>query len=129
MLTNFSCTFRIYYDDTDATGVVYHAQYLKYFERARTEWLRRLGYSQERLRTELNQAFTVVSVAVDYKSPARLDDLVEVTVDISKRGRASLVFAQSMRRDNLLLAQGTFRVASVSADLFKPQAIPAALQT
>ena len=124
----FQWPIRIYYEDTDATGVVYHAHYLKYFERARTEWLRALGFDQEQLRRQENLAFTVVSAQLDFKRPARLDDQIMVSAHVSRQRRASLEFSQTIQRDETLLAQGRFRVACISADQFKPCALPSALQ-
>lgn len=125
--TQFTLPLRIYYEDTDASGVVYHAQYFKYFERARTEWLRALGYDQERLRTELNLAFTVVSAQVEYRQPARLDDEIRVTVTLIKQRKASLKFEQMVHCGPKPLTQASFRIASVSADTFRPRAIPDAI--
>jgi acyl-CoA thioester hydrolase len=89
---------RVYWEDTDASGVVYHANYLKWFERARTEWLRALGYSQDKLMTEVSIAFTVASIEILYRRPARLDDEVEVFTSIAELKNVSLTFSQVLRR-------------------------------
>lgn len=122
--TQFTWPLRIYYEDTDVSGVVYHAQYLKYFERARTEWLRALGFDQEHLRTELNLAFTVVSAQVQYRKPARLDDEIQVATLLDKHHRASLMFTQTIYCEQRLLVQANFRIACIDAATFKPRAIP-----
>src|SRR5450755_2820901 len=96
--TAFSLAVRIYWEDTDAVGVVFYANYLKFFERARTEWLRGLGFAQERMRAEAGIAFVVTETSVRYRLPARLDDLLDVTVQVVHRGLASLVVAQRASR-------------------------------
>ena len=122
---------RVYWEDTDAGGVVFYANYLKFFERARTEWLRELGFSQETMRSEQGAMFVVSSTAVNYLSPARLDDELEVTVAVRERGRASLAFHQQAWRvaladgtPALLLAEGTIRIGCVDSGTFKPRRIP-----
>ncbi|WP_293391792.1 tol-pal system-associated acyl-CoA thioesterase [Nevskia sp.] len=125
--SGFSWPLRVYYEDTDVSGVVYHANYLKFFERARTEWLRSLGYSQESLRHEVQVAFTVSRVEVAFRSPARLDDELIVTVAIAELKRASLVMTQQLRLgdvDGKLLAEAEVKVVSVDATSFKPCALP-----
>lgn len=126
----FSMPIRVYYEDTDGSGVVYHAGYLRYFERARTEWLRALGFSQQALHEMLGIAFTVTRLNVDYLRPARLDDLLTVTADVSDCRRASLSFAQNLRREGESkdLARAEVRVACVSADTFRPCGMPQALR-
>jgi acyl-CoA thioester hydrolase len=120
---------RVYWEDTDAGGVVFYANYLKFFERARTEWLRSLGHQQERMRTETGMVFVVTDTAVRYLRPARLDDLLAVTVDVKQAGRAQMTIAQqawrvSPRGDDELLAEGTIRIGCVDAGTFRPQRIP-----
>ncbi len=121
--------FRVYYEDTDASGVAYHANYLRWFERARTEWLRSLAVGQERLRLELGVAFTVADLSIEFRRPARLDDALEVITVIGQLRRASIEFQQALTRpvDGLRLAQARVRVGCVSAESFRPQAIPAEL--
>lgn len=123
----FSWPLRVYYEDTDLSGVVYHANYLKFFERARTEWLRALGCSQERLRGEVQVVFTVSQINVAFRSPARLDDELEATVAVTELKRASLVLSQTLRlreQPDRLLASAEVRVVSVDAASFRPTALP-----
>ena len=115
---------RVYYEDTDVSGVVYHANYLRWFERARTEWLRGLALGQEQLRVQHGIAFTVANLSVDYLKPARLDDELEVITVVSEIGRASLGFGQSVRRAGVELARATVRVGCVDAASFKPRRLP-----
>jgi acyl-CoA thioester hydrolase len=125
----FRFQLRVYWEDTDAGGVVFYANYLKFFERARTEWLRALGHGQEQLRQESGVVFVVTDTAVRYLSPARLDDVLAVTVDVKHAGRAQMTIAQQawrQRRDEpeTLLAEGTIRIGCVDAGTFRPQRIP-----
>ena len=115
---------RVYWEDTDAGGVVFYANHLKFFERARTEWLRALGVSQQRLREDTGAIFVVAETAVRYLEPARLDDLLQVSVRLVEAGRASMQLAQQTRRDGALLAVGTIRIGCVDAASFKPRRIP-----
>jgi acyl-CoA thioester hydrolase len=123
----FSWPTRVYWEDTDAGGVVYHAQYLAFLERARTEWLRARGKGQELLRVEHDLVFAVRAMRIDFRSPARLDDALDVTVALRQCRRASLVIAQSVRRDGVLLLDAEVRVAALNASDFRPRAIPDAL--
>ena len=127
-MTDFRHTLRVYWEDTDAGGVVFYANYLKFFERARTEWLRSLGHEQERLRAEHGTMFVVTDTAVRYRQPARLDDLLDVTVQVVHAGRARLSIQQQVwRRDgqeSALLAEGTIRIGCVDTGTFRPQRIP-----
>ncbi|PPE71613.1 tol-pal system-associated acyl-CoA thioesterase [Caldimonas thermodepolymerans] len=118
---------RVYWEDTDAGGVVFYANYLKFFERARTEWLRALGHSQERMRREAGVMFVVVHTEVKYLAPARLDDLLHVTVQVREAGKAALVIAQEAWRDGTLLAQGDIKIGCVDASTFRPRRIPAGI--
>ena len=133
----FSFALRVYWEDTDAGGVVFYANYLKYFERARTEWLRSLGFGQERMRIESGVMFIVTDTSLRYLRPARLDDLLDITVQVEHAGRARMTIAQQAWRresatagtsvdapDRQLLAQGTIRIGCVDAETFKPQRIP-----
>lgn len=124
---DFSHAVRVYWEDTDAGGVVFFANYLKFFERARTEWLRSRGYGQERLRTDTGAMFVVSDTSVRYFSPARLDDELRVTVRIVDAGRASMTIEQHAFRGEELLAQGSIRIGCVDAGTFKPRRIPSAL--
>lgn len=115
---------RVYWEDTDAGGIVYYANYLKYFERARTEWLRSLGVEQGVLRQRLGAMFVVSSTAMRYLRPARLDDVLEVTVAVREAARVSLHLEQQALRGTELLAQGDVRIACVDAPTLKPRRIP-----
>lgn len=125
-LPTFTWPVRVYYEDTDASGVVYHAQYLKYFERARTEWLRAMGFSQHAMRGRLEVVFTVANLQVDFLRPARLDDDLRVTVTVADLRRASLHFEQTLARkgDGALLSRAAVRVGCVDTAAFRPCALP-----
>ena len=110
-----------------AGGVVFYANYLKFFERARTEWLRTLGFSQQAMRLEDQAMFVVTDTQVRHRQPARLDDLVEVTVRVAESGRASLVLEQQAWRDGTLLAEGRIRIGCVDAASLRPRRMPPAL--
>ena len=120
---------RVYWEDTDAGGVVFYANYLKFFERARTEWLRSMGIEQHALRERTNAIFVVSDTALRYLRPARLDDLLDVTVSLRESGRASMTIAQQAWRGSELLAEGEIRIGCVDAGTFRPCRIPAPLQT
>ncbi|WP_233505824.1 tol-pal system-associated acyl-CoA thioesterase [Rhodoferax lacus] len=115
---------RVYWEDTDAGGVVYYANYLKFFERARTEWLRALGLEQSALQAQADCIFVVAEVQLRYLAPARLDDLLTITVKVTERGRASLQLQQQAWRGDTLLAEGQVRVGCVRASTLKPCRIP-----
>ncbi|WP_025601526.1 tol-pal system-associated acyl-CoA thioesterase [Burkholderia sp. WSM2230] len=115
---------RVYYEDTDAGGIVFYANYLKFFERARTEWLRACGVDQNRLADETGAIFIVRSTAVDYRAPARLDDIVKVVSRIERLGKASVDFAQEAWRGGTLLASGSIRIGCVERTALRPAAIP-----
>jgi acyl-CoA thioester hydrolase len=123
----FRHTLRVYWEDTDAGGVVFYANYLKFFERARTEWLRSLGHSQQRLREETGAIFVVAETRIRYLRPARLDDRLEVTVELLDAGRATMSIAQQALRGSELLAEGTIRIGCVDAATLRPRRIPLAL--
>lgn len=125
MTAQFRWPVRVYYEDTDAGGVVYHTGYIRYFERARTEWLRALGYSQQRLAQEEGVLFTVVDLAIRFRRPARLDDLLEVVTQAEVAG-ASVLFTQAVQGpDGAVLADGEVRVACVDAARMRPRRLPA----
>jgi acyl-CoA thioester hydrolase len=117
---------RVYYEDTDAGGVVYYANYLKFMERARTEWLRSLGFEQDRVRDREGVLFAVRRVEVDYLRPARFNDKLEASVRLAGRRKASLTFDQEVRAADggQVLARGRVRVACLDAERFRPAAIP-----
>ncbi|MBP9713582.1 MAG: tol-pal system-associated acyl-CoA thioesterase [Sterolibacterium sp.] len=114
MSRNFVLPVRVYYEDTDAAGMVYYANYLKFMERARTEWLRQLGFQQSRMVEVQGVAFVARSAAVDYLKPARLDDLLEIDTRVASVGRAQVVFDQRVLRGAEILAQGLMRIACVN---------------
>jgi len=126
---SFQFPIRVYWEDTDAGGIVFYANYLKYFERARTEWLRSLGIGQRQLRETSGGIFVVGETAVRYHHPARLDDELLVTARVETAGRASLGLAQEAFRasDRALLCEGTIRIGWVDAVTLKPARIPANL--
>ena len=115
---------RVYWEDTDAGGVVFYANYLKFFERARTEWLRHLGVGQQALREATGAMFVVTDTKLRYRAPARLDDLLQVTVELRHRGSASLTIVQQAWRDDTLLAEGEIRIGCVDDGTFRPRRIP-----
>lgn len=122
----FRLPVRVYYEDTDAGGVVYYANYLKYLERARTEWLRSLGWDQQELVERRGVLFAVRSLQADYRAPARLDDRLSIELRVEAFGRASVDFAQCVRResDDNELMTARVRVACLDAATFRPAAIP-----
>ena len=120
----FRHTLRVYWEDTDAGGVVFYANYLKFFERARTEWLRQLGVGQQALRERTGAMFVVTETRVRYRAAAHLDDELAVTVLLRQRGRASMTLAQQAWRDATLIAEGEIRIGCVDHGTFKPCRIP-----
>jgi acyl-CoA thioester hydrolase len=130
-VTGFEYSIRVYWEDTDAGGVVYYANYLKFMERARSEWLRDLGFGQTALRDELGVVFVVRRVEIDYLAPARLDDLLAIETRLNQTTRTCLTVAQTLVA-HTLLAQARVELvclhaASVDAGRFKPARIPAPL--
>ena len=125
----FRWPLRVYYEDTDAGGIVFYANYLKFFERARTEWLRAAGVGQQQLSTETGCMFVVKSASIDYHAPAKLDDLLEISVRIQKLGRASVMFTQEAwcmsGHQPVRLCTGIVRVGCVDVSLMRPTEIPA----
>ncbi len=123
----FTWPVRVYYEDTDAAGIVYHAAYLKFFERARTEWLRHLGLDQARLRQEQGLVFALASAQVRWLHPARLDDLLRVSAEVYSCGKVSIEFDQrAVRADTgLVLAEARTRVGCIDAKTMKPRRLPA----
>ena len=130
MTAAFCWPVRVYYEDTDAGGIVYYANYLKFLERARTEWLRAAGIAQQRLAEETRRVFVVRQAAIDYHAPAKLDDQLEITLDVEKLGRASVEFLQQIwlaaddGSDRRLLCSGRIRIGCVDADTMRPAAMP-----
>ena len=132
----FTIPVRIYYEDTDAGGVVYYANYLKFFERCRTEWLRDIGHEQADLLRDPGIAFVVRSVNVDYLKPARLDDQLMIGLEVEKITRAQIFFRQHIRRANPAndgewdeLVTGTIQIVCVNSALMKTTSIPPLLRT
>ena len=144
--STFSWPVRVYYEDTDAGGVVYHSNYLNFMERARTEWLRALGFEQTYLRDVLKVIFVVHSAQIAFKKPAKFNDLLTISSEIGKIGQGSLQFLQKIsvnqpsnqpskqpsnqlsnqpsHAETVMLVEATIKVACVDADTFKPTAIP-----
>jgi len=132
----FSWPARVYWEDTDGGGIVYYANYLRFLERARTEWLRSLGHSQQALAADPGIVFTVVSLSVDYRRPARLDDELTITCEPRLEGAATIRFAQRIYRHadappegGRPLLEASVRVACVDARSFRPKRLPAFLST
>lgn len=125
----FQWPMRVYWEDTDAGGIVFYANYLKFFERSRTEWLRSLGIEQQRLRESTGGIFVVTETTVRYHRPARLDDELIVTARLIEKSRASLIIGQSAllksEQSPMLLCEGTIRIGWVDAASLKPARIPA----
>lgn len=120
---------RVYYEDTDTGGVVYYANYLKFFERGRTEWLRSLGVDQRELAAREAIMFVVKQASIEYHHPAHLDDQIDITTHIAKIGAASISFEQSAQRDGRQLVDGRIVVCAVHAQTFKPTRLPSSLRT
>ena len=123
----FQWQVRVYYEDTDSGGVVYYANYLRFMERARTEWMRALGFEQDRLIREEGIVFAVRSANVEFLRPARFNDLLSVSLDIVQRGRASLTFHQQVARcadEQTPLCSGQIKIACLEAATFRPHPIP-----
>jgi len=127
MRTVFEHPIRVYWEDTDAGGIVFYANYLKFFERARTEWLRALGIGQHALREATGGMFVVSETTVKYHRPAKLDDQLRVTATLAEGGRASLVIAQQAWLGETLLCEGTIRIGWVDAATMKPARIPSSV--
>ncbi len=124
MMQTFNWPVRVYYEDTDAGGVVFYANYLKFFERARTEYLRAAGFEQDQLMTEAGVIFVVRSVQVDYLKPARFNDLLQVTAEVTLAKKTSFMFKQQVIRENTVLCQGDIRIACLDVHSMRPKAIP-----
>ncbi len=125
-MKKFDIIARVYYEDTDAGGIVYHANYLKFMERARTEWVRSLGIDQQKL-LEQSLAFVVIDMQIAFKQSAVLDDLICITCEVVNIKRASLEFAQTITRDNKVLVSAAVKVACVNTRISRPVGIPAPL--
>jgi acyl-CoA thioester hydrolase len=123
----FEHAVRVYWEDTDAGGIVFYANYLKFFERARTEWLRALGIGQQVLRDETGGMFVVSETHVKYLQSAKLDDLLRITAQLQTSGRASLTITQQAWREDQLLCEGTIRIGWVQVQDLKPARIPSSV--
>ena len=120
----FSVPFRVYWEDTDAGGVVYYANYLKFLERCRSDWLRALGIDQHRLRAERQLQFAVVSITVDFLRPALLNDEILVTAELERLSGATIVFKQTILRAGVQLIDASVRAACLDSGTLKPRPIP-----
>ena len=125
----FTFPVRVYYEDTDAGGVVYHAKYLNFFERCRTEWLRQLGYEQDVLKTTQDVLFVVSALSINYLQPALFNEQLKVTAEVTDLGASRLIMEQQILRmsvagDTTVLAQGSVTLACVDSQQFKPKRIP-----
>ncbi|KGQ36601.1 tol-pal system-associated acyl-CoA thioesterase [Gallibacterium genomosp. 1] len=124
MKNNSTYPVRIYYEDTDAGGVVYHSRYLHFFERARTEFLREKGFSQNEIIQQQGIAFVVKQMEIDFRYPACLDDLLIVETTLVEVKNASLVFTQKLIQENKLYCSAIVKVACVNINLMKPTSLP-----
>jgi len=124
----YSFPVRVYFENTDAGGVVYHSEYLKFLERARTEWLRRLGYEHQALARDHRVLFVVTSMAIEFSRPARLDDSLAVSVRLESLGKVRCTFLQEVRRDDEVLVKAKVTVAAVTGEGMKPVEIPEGLR-
>jgi acyl-CoA thioester hydrolase len=124
----YSFPVRVYFENTDAGGVVYHSEDLKFLERARTEWLRRLGYEHQALARDHRVLFVVTSMAIEFSRPARLDDSLAVSVRLESLGKVRCVFLQEVRRDDEVLVKAKVTVAAVTGEGMKPVEIPEGLR-
>ena len=131
MSATFVWPVRVYYEDTDTAGVVYYANYLKFMERARTEWLRSFGFEQDVLIRDEKLIFAVRSISVDYRRPALFNDSLEVTARIKQFGKASIDFEQTVIRNNQgkeeLLASGKIKLACLDSESLRPKPLPSAI--
>jgi tol-pal system-associated acyl-CoA thioesterase len=120
----FAWPVRVYWEDTDAGGIVYYANYLKFMERARTEWLRAIGVDQVQLKDAHGLMFVVVDVEAHYRKPARYGDQLQVTCKVSETTRASITLDQEVLRDGELLLDGRVRAACLDAQSYRPRPLP-----
>ena len=124
----YTLPVRVYFQDTDAGGVVYHASYVNFMERARTEWMRGFGFSNAGLMKELGVVFVVRSLKLDYLKPALLDDLLDVSVQLKAIGRSRVTLHQMMTRGEEILVEAEIHLVSVSMESFKPVSVPEVLR-
>jgi len=126
-VNEFTWPVRVYYEDTDAGGVVYNANYLKFMERARTEWLRALGFEQDVMMQQQDVIFAVRSIEIDFLKPARFNDALQVSACLEKTGHASMTLQQEVWRESqpqIILCRARVRIASLQASTLTPRAIP-----
>jgi len=123
-MSQYTHQFRVYYEDTDAGGVVYHANYLNFFERTRTEWLRSKGLEQSVMREQANVILAIRKMEIDYVLPARLDDLLTVTVEVESHSKIAMVVRQTMHVEDALMAKARVQIVSLNASKFKPMRFP-----
>jgi len=126
-MKTYQWTIRVYYEDTDAGGVVYHANYLKFFERARTEWLRSIGFEQDKLRQENNSLFVVRQLYIDYLKPAYFNQLLECQNQLTHLGKASFSMQQQLCYQEKILCELDVKIACIHAQKHQPCAIPASV--
>jgi acyl-CoA thioester hydrolase len=126
--TVFSLPVRVYFQDTDAGGVVYHANYLNFMERARTEWLRTHGYSNAGLMQEFGVVFVVRTFKLDYLKPALLDDMLTVTAQLKDIGRSRITLLQTVQRKDEVLTEAEVHLVCVSLESFRPVSVPEVLR-
>lgn len=122
--SQYSWPIRVYYEDTDAGGVVYHSNYLNFMERARTEWLRALGFEQTVVKEELGVIIVIHSLSINFKRPAYFNDMLEVNCNLANIGRSSIEMAHTITRDGVLLIEAQVKAAFVNVASFKPVGIP-----
>jgi acyl-CoA thioester hydrolase len=127
-VTQFTWPIRVYYEDTDSGGVVYHSNYLNFMERARTEWLRALGFEQTQLKDQHGLIIVIHSLSMQFKKPAYFNDMLAVNCELSELGRSSLIMQQSISRDGLVLIEAQVKAAFVDAVSFKPIGVPAEMR-
>lgn len=128
-MREFEWPIRVYYEDTDSGGVVYHSNYLNFMERARTEWLRELGFEQDNIRAEYQLLFAVHSMQLIYKRPARFNDALLIRSRLQKASGASMQFKQNIYRGEELLCEASVRIACLDAESFRPKSIPNSILT
>lgn len=123
-MSQYTHQFRVYYEDTDAGGVVYHANYLNFFERTRTEWLRSKGLEQSVMREQANVILAIRKMEIEYVLPARLDDLLTVTTEVESHSKITMVVQQAMYVGDTLMAKARVQIVSLNASKFKPMRFP-----
>lgn len=127
-MSQFVWPVRVYYEDTDSGGVVYHANYLNFMERARTEWLRAMGFEQTLLKDRLGVIIVIHSLSINFKKPAYFNDILEVDCTLSNMKSSSIDMRQTIKRDGILLIEAQVKAAFVDAVTFKPVGIPAEIK-